>query len=143
MPKSKLSAFFSLLLVFFSGAVLGAFASRLYMVKSVLGTAVTQTPPRRPDPEEVLRQRLAEMRDQVKVDDRQLQQIEQIYHQTREQFDQLHKKMSAEGRTIDESQVAKIKSVLRPDQIPLYDQMRAHHEEERKRRQANGGPPKK
>src|SRR6266567_6748096 len=131
MPKSKLSAFVSLLLVFFSGAVLGAFAYRLYMVKSVLSTAAAPTQNRRPDPEEFLRQRLSEMRDKVRVDDQQLQQIQQIYQQTREQFDQIHKKMSAEGRVIDENQVAQIKSVLRPDQIPLYDQLRARHEAER------------
>lgn len=133
MPKSKLSVFLSLLLVFFSGAVLGAFAYRLYMVKSVLSTGVAAAPNRRPDPEEFLRQRLAEMRDQVKVDDQQLQQIQQIYEQTREQFGQIHKKMSEQSRSIDANQVAKIKSVLRPDQIPLYDQLRARHEADRKR----------
>jgi len=133
MPKSKLSVFLSLLLVFFSGAVLGAFAYRLYMVKSVLSTGVAAAPNRRPDPEEFLRQRLAEKRDQVKVDDQQLQQIQQIYEQTREQFGQIHKKMSEQSRAIDANQVAKIKSVLRPDQIPLYDQLRARHEADRKR----------
>jgi len=133
MPKSKLSAFISLLLVFFSGAVLGAFATRLYMVRTVLSNGVAPAPSRRPDPEEFLRLRLAEMRDKVKVDDQQLQQIQQIYQETREQFGQIHKKMSEEGRAIDQNQVAKIKSVLRPDQIPLYDQLRAQHDAERKR----------
>ena len=35
MPKSKLSAVLSLLLVFLSGAVLGAVAYRLYSISSV------------------------------------------------------------------------------------------------------------
>jgi len=146
MPKSKLSVFLSLLLVFFSGAVLGAFTHRLYMVKSVLSNGVAPAPNRRPDPEEFLRQRLSEMRNQVKVDDQQLQQIQQIYQQTREQFGQIHKKMSEEGRAIDANQVAMIKSVLRPDQIPLYDQLRARHENDRKREAERKGrreaPPK-
>ena len=35
MPKSRLSALLSVLLVFFSGAVLGAFSYRLYSISPV------------------------------------------------------------------------------------------------------------
>ena|ERR1035437_1924079 len=133
MPKSKLSAFLSLLLVFLSGSLVGAFAYRLYVLKTVIAT--TGSPGgRRPDPEEVLKQRLAEMRDRIKVDDLQLAQIKEIYGQTREQFDQLHQRMSAEGRTIDQNQVAKITAILHPDQVVLYDQLRAEHEAQRQLR---------
>ena len=52
MPKSRLSAFISLMLVFLSGALLGAFAHRLYTEGTV--TAAKQVkPPARPTPEEV------------------------------------------------------------------------------------------
>jgi len=136
MPKSKLSAFLSLLLVFFSGAVLGAFAYRLYTVKTVeTVTIVPGAPPKKGGgPEEFLRQRLAEMRDRVKADDRQLEQIKQVYSETREKYDGIRQKMNAEGHAIDETQVTKIKAILRPDQIPIYDQIRAEHEAAHKRR---------
>jgi hypothetical protein len=32
--------------------------------------------------------------------------------------------------------VAEVKAILRPDQVPLYDQLRAEHEAARKRRHA-------
>jgi hypothetical protein len=133
MPKSKLSAFLSLLLVFFSGAVLGAFTYRLYNEKAVV--IAPGAPPRKGGgPEDFLRQRLAEMRDRVKADDQQLGRIKQVYNETREQYDGIRQKMNAEGHAIDENQVAKIKSILRPDQIPIYDQIRAEHEAAHRRR---------
>jgi len=137
MPKSRLSAFLSLLLVFFSGAVLGAFAYRLYTVKTVETVSIIPgTPPRKGGgPEEFLKQRLAEMKDRVKADDQQLQQIKQVYNETREQYDGIRHKMNAEAHAIDENQVAEIKAILRPDQIPIYDQIRSEHEAAHKRRQ--------
>jgi hypothetical protein len=134
MTKSKLSAFLSLLLVFFSGAVLGAFTYRLYNEKAVV-IAPGGAPPKKGGPEDFLRQRLAEMRDRVKADDQQLEQIKQVYDETREKYDGIRQKMNAEGHAIDENQVAKIKAILRPDQIPVYDQIRAEHEAAHKRHQ--------
>ncbi|HLK62763.1 MAG TPA: hypothetical protein VKU19_04960 [Bryobacteraceae bacterium] len=138
MPSSKWSAFLSLFVVFFSGAVLGAFAYRLYTVNAV--AAVPIAPQKKGDtPEEFLRKRLAEMKDRVKADDQQLAQIKQVYNDTREQFEQLRAKMNKEGQQarvqIDDNQVAKIKAILRPDQIPVYEQIRAEHEAARKRHQ--------
>lgn len=134
MPKSKLSAFLSLLLVFFSGAVLGLFAYRLYAVKTVETVVPLPAQKKGGGPEEFLRQRLAEMKDRVKADDRQLEQIKQVYRETREKYDGIRQKMNEEGHAIDENQVAKIKAILRPDQIPVYDQIRAEHEAAHKRR---------
>jgi len=134
MPKSRLSAFLSLLLVFLSGAVVGGFAHRLYMVRSVM-SGESVAPPRRPSPEEVVKQRLEDMKLKVKADDQQLEQIKTIYGETRQQFDQMHERMNREGHTIEEDQVSKIKAILRPDQIALYDQVRAEYEAARKRRQ--------
>jgi hypothetical protein len=145
MPKSKVSAFISLLLVFFSGAVLGAFANRLYMVRTVFSTGSLQRPGPPHDPQEVRRHLITEMRREVKLDDQQVTELEQIYDQTREQGDQVHRKLNAEMRGVWENQTQRIKAILRPEQVPLYDQLRARHEaereQERKRRQANGGGP--
>ncbi len=132
MAKSKFSVFLSLLLVFFSGAVLGAFSYRLYMVRTVIATLPPAKRPRL-TPEEFLKQRLDEMRDKVKVDDQQLEQVRQVYQETREKYDEVHHEMNVKGKAIDESQVAKIKAILRPDQIPAYDQLRAEHEAARQR----------
>jgi len=149
MPKSKLSALLSLLLVFVSGTVLGAFAYRLYMVKSVSSSVL---PPsregiRRPDPEEIRKRVVAEMHDQLKLDGQQLVRLNEIYDDTRERSDQVRKKANAEMRTVWDHQVEEIKAMLRPDQVAAYDKLRARHDAERKQRKQNGpqgerkGPP--
>jgi hypothetical protein len=135
MPKSRLSAFISLMLVFLSGALLGAFAHRLYMVNSV--TAVkTQA---RPTPEEARRHQIEELRRRVGLDDQQIAQYNAILDNTRQQFDQLHDKLhdklNEEGRAIHEAQVAKVNALLRPEQRPLYEKWRAEREAERKKRE--------
>ena len=139
MPKSRFFAFLGLLVIFVGGAVSGAFGYRLYMASPVFGHSV---PPgmvgqhRGPgmDPEEVRRRLVEEMRQRVKLDDAQLAKLNRIYDDTRAQFDQIHKEMNDRGHALWDKQVGEVKAILRPDQQPLYDQLRAEHEAARKRR---------
>lgn len=143
MPKSKLSAFFSLLLVFTSGALVGAFAHRLYMVNSVTALKQQQPPPR-PTPEEFRKHQVEELKQKVGLDEKQVAEYNSILDDTRQEFDQIHEKMNAAGRRIRDEQVGKVNAILRPDQRPLYEKWRADREAERKRREAQkGGGPKK
>ena len=130
MPKSRISAFLSLLLVFLSGAAVGALAYRLYVVNTV--SAIVQ---KRPNPEEVRKRQVAEMREKVKLDDDQVAQLEKILDETRDAWRPIREKQDAEGRAIHDSQVAKVKALLRPDQLAPYAELQAEHEAERKRRQ--------
>jgi len=142
MLKSRFSALASLLLVFSSGILVGVVGHRLYMVSTV-STAPAR--PARPDPEEVRRRIVAEMRDRVKLDDRQTAELNHIYDQTRQKFDELHKKGSEESRAIWDKQKEEIKAMLRPDQVPLYDQYQKErdeqHKRDQKRRQMDGKAP--
>ena len=136
MPKSRLSAFAYLFLVFAGGIAVGALGYRLYTVQAVL--SVSPGGSRKagpPDPEEARRRQVAEMKDRVKLDARQLALYNQILDKTREDFHSLHDRMNAEGRAIHDRQVAEVKAMLRPDQLPIYEQMLAEHEAARKRRQ--------
>jgi hypothetical protein len=136
MPKSRLSAFISLLLVFLSGSLVGAFSYRLYSVNTVQGSLNGPGPNRRPDPEEMRRRLVTEMRDRVKIDDQQVIQYNQILDEMRDQFDQLHKKANAETQALREQQAEKVNAMLREDQKPLFAKVRAEHaERDRKRRQ--------
>ena len=132
MPKTRWSAFLSLMLVFLSGALVGGFATRLMTVNSVISGPPAAT--RRPDPEEVRKHLVTEMKSRVKLDDQQVAQLQQIFDQTRESFDKFNEKRNAEARSLRDSQTERIKGMLRADQLPLYDQLRAEHEQERKRR---------
>ena len=136
MMKTRFSALLSLLLVFLSGVLVGGFAYRLYNVS----VAAAPTNGRRPDPEEVRKHIVADMRDRLKLDGQQVDQLQQIFDQTRDQFRQIHDKMNAEGEAIHTRQVEKIRTILRPDQLPLYEQWRA--ERERGHRQHKQGEKK-
>ncbi|MBZ5728284.1 MAG: hypothetical protein LAP87_25275 [Acidobacteriia bacterium] len=129
MLKSRFSAFLSLLLVFLSGGVVGAFAYRMYNA-----TVVAAPGSRRPDPEEVRKRLVTEMRERVKLDEQQVGQLEKIYDQTREQFNLLNEKRNVESHALWDSQTEKIKAILRPDQMPLFEALHAEHEQARKRR---------
>jgi hypothetical protein len=145
MPKNKLSAMASLLLVFASGILVGVVGHRLYMVNTV---ATAPRPQARPDPEEIRKKIVAEMHDRVKLDDQQTVQLNQIFDATKQRFDELHKKGNQESRAIRDEQRAAVKAILRPDQIPLYEAYQKERDEQHKRdlekRQQEGkGPPTK
>jgi len=134
MPKSRLSAFFSLLLVFLSGALMGAFAHRLYMVNTVTAVKQQQQGKQpRMTPEEFRKHQIEDLRQKVGLDDRQIAQYNAILDLTRQEFDQVHDKLNAEGRRIHDQQVEKVNAILRPEQRPLYEKWRAERDAERKR----------
>ena len=147
MPKSRFLAFLGLLAIFVSGAICGVFGYHLYLTSPVLGhnllpdAAGARKGPA-PDPEEVRRRVLEEMRQRVKLDDAQIAKLNRIFDDTRAQFDQIHKEMNDRGRAAWDKQVEEVKAILRPDQEPLYDQLRADHEAARKRRHQQEGEKK-
>jgi Arc/MetJ family transcription regulator len=138
MPKSKASAFFSVLLVFLSGAAMGAVAYRLYAVKTVSST--NPAPPPKKSPEETRKLIINSLKDKVHLDDSQLAEVQKIYQEQHEAFDAVHAKYqarldpiidplykaaNAERDQIHDRSIAKIKALLRPDQVPLYDKWQA------------------
>ena len=141
MPKSKASAFFSVLLVFLSGAAMGAVGYRLYAVKSVSSDRGTNpAPPPKKSPEEVRKLIINSLKDKVHLDDQQVAEVQKVYQEQHEAFDAVHTKYqsqldpliqpiykaaNAERDRIHDASVAKIKAFLRPDQVPLYEKWQA------------------
>jgi len=153
MNKSKISAFLSILAVFASGLVLGAFGYRLYSAPSV--STIGTTPPaqqQRPSPEEVRKRIVADMTSKVKLDAEQIKQLNAIMDETHDEFEQLRlkskpdwddlndrrkaieDKWKPERDAIGARQTEKVRAVLREDQRPLYDAWRAERERQRKLR---------
>ena len=133
MLKSRFSALLSLLLVFLSGVLVGGFAYRLYNVS----VAAAPNSGKKLDPEDARKHIVADMRDRLKLDSHQVDQLQQIFDQTRDQFHQFHDKMNAEGQAIHNGQIEKIEAILRADQLPVYEQWRAERDRERKQRKQN------
>jgi Spy/CpxP family protein refolding chaperone len=128
MLKSRFSALLSLFLVLLSGVLVGGFAYRLYNVSVAAGP----NNGKRPDPEEARKHIVADMRNRLKLDSHQVDQLQQIFDNTRDQFRQIHDKMNAEGQAIHNGQIEKVKAILRADQVPVYEQWEAERERERK-----------
>jgi hypothetical protein len=147
MPKSRILAFFGLLAIFLSGAVSGIFGYRLYLAYATSGHGVAQgavgaRQAPKPTPEEIRTKIVEEMRQRVKLDDAQVAQINRIFDETRAKFDQIHNEMNDRGRAVWDHQVAEVRAILRPEQVPLYDRLHAEHEAARKRRHQQEGEKK-
>jgi hypothetical protein len=149
MPKNKLSAFLSLLLVFLSGAVVGALAHRLYMVNTIYSTGNGNGAPlsKRTDPEEVRRRIIADVKSKVHLDDSEVAALNKLMDETNDAWHKMRDRINAEGRTFHDEQWQKFRALLRPDQQSLYDQWRTERDNElRKRREqqqreGQSGPP--
>ena len=143
MPKSRLSAVLSLLLVFFSGAVLGAFAYRLYSISPVQSGKGAGTPPRKLSPDEFRKRYVSDLATAVKLDSQQITTLNAILDRTRDEFDKLNQRVKPERDAVDQKwrpdreaihdhQVESINGLLRTDQRPLYEAFRAERERQRK-----------
>ena len=142
MKRATLSTALYVSLVFLSGAVVGGFAHRLYMVNTVFsGPAASPIP----KPEDVRRKIVEDMRTRLSLTDSQVTQLSAImdstkarFHEVRSKWDkEAHMRAKPELKAIQEDQVQKIKEILTEQQRPEYDRYRADRE---KQRQQNSKP---
>ena len=140
MPRSKLSAVLSLLLVFVSGGLVGVLAHRAYVTSISPATA---NPPRgvRRDPQDWRKHIVPVMRDRMKMDDRQVVQLNQILDETDVRFREVRDKWNTANQAIQKSMVEQINGILRPDQQKLYTQFREEREQERQKHMQERRPP--
>jgi hypothetical protein len=135
MANTRASAFLSLLLVFASGILVGGFGYRAYST-SVLANGGAKAPEKKMSPDEYQKRLIDDMTAEVHLDPQQTAKLKEIYQETQASFDEARARYNAklravEGATIHEQQIEKIKAMLHPDQIPLYDALRARREAER------------
>ena len=121
MRRSNLATLFYLAVVFVSGAVVGGFANRLYMAKSV--SPVTSNAPRKHA--EIRKQYIQEMSDRLHLNAAQVTELQQIMDATGQRMHDMHK-------SIEDEHVQKVIAMLDDSQKAEYAKMR---EEREKRRQ--------
>ena len=140
MKRATLSTALYVTLVLLSGAVMGGFAHRLYMVNTVFSVPVS------PKPEDVRRKIVEEMRTRLSLTNDQVTQLSAImdstkarFHEVRSKWDkEAHIRAKPELKAIQEDQVQKIKEILTEAQRPEYDKYRA--DREKQRQQDNSKP---
>jgi hypothetical protein len=123
MRRSNIATLVYLLVVFASGAVVGGFANRLYMAKTVSAT-VSATPSRA----ELNKQYIQDMRTRLHLTDAQIAELKQIMDATDQRMHDMHK-------TIKDEHIRRVVALLDQSQQAEYAKMRAERE---KRRQAEG-----
>jgi hypothetical protein len=117
-------------LVFLSGALVGAFAYRLYMVRTVSSGSMAK------NPEEYRKRAIEEMTTRLRLSAEQVSSVQQIYDDTRRRFRELHEKQRPDYRVIENDQYQRILALLTDPQRVEYQKMR----EERDRRRQQQGP---
>jgi len=124
-PRSRISAGLYLLVVFLSGALVGGLSYRLYSVTSV--AAVAGGVPKA-SPEEFRRRYIEAIRTKVNLDERQVEQVNQIMDEARARFEDVRAKSRADMQSIEAQRVEKMNAILREDQKPAYATFRAERE---------------
>ena len=114
MKRTQYSLILSLLLVFSSGMVVGAFGLHLYTAKSVTATS-------RKSPEDYRRGYVEELRVRLNLNAEQLLKLNGVLDQTRAQYKDVRDRMKPDMNRIKNEQIEKINSLLSPDQQQKYE----------------------
>ena len=138
MKRTTLATGLYILLVFLSGAVVGAFAHRLYVV----GTVVSAKP------DEVRHHILEEMRTRLSLSDDQVKQLNAImdstkarYREVKERWDRQSKQAAKpELRAITEDQAEKIRAILSEPQRVEYEKYRVERQKRREQQHTTAKP---
>jgi hypothetical protein len=139
MKLSRAAIVFYVLLVFASGALLGAFGHRLYMASNVSANFLPAvTAPGRPNPnaEEYRKKQMAEYQSRLKLTDDQVAKLNSIMDETRARVIDIRKQMHPEYEKVHQEQTAKVRALLSPAQLAEYEKI---HKEREERQKKNGG----
>ena len=123
MRRSNLTTLLYLLLVFASGIVVGGFANRLYMMRSVSAASSPKTT----QAHAAFREKyIREMRTKLNLTDAQVSELQQIIEASDHRLRDMHKE-------IDNEHAQKVAAMLNDTQKAEYTKIR--EERERKRQQ--------
>lgn len=126
MRRSNVATLFYLAVVFLSGMVVGGFANRLYMARTV--SAVASNAPR--NHAEIRKEYVAQMRSRLHLTPDQVTQLQQIMDATGQHMREMHK-------TIEDEHMQKVIAMLDDTQKAEYAKIREerdkHHQEQAKK----------
>jgi hypothetical protein len=134
VKRSQLSIVLSMLAVFGSGIVVGAYAYHSYTVKTVKATAGEA--PARKSPEQWRREYVAMLAKRLTLDEKQVGSLNSILDDTRSQFKQLKERHKSEADQLKGAQTDKIRAMLNPTQLAEYEKFREERDRKIKAEQA-------
>ncbi len=127
MNRNQWAAFGLAVLLFACGAAVGALGDHYYTVKVVNAKA---------GPEDFRQHYISETRRRVNLTPAQVSQLEQILDETKAKFKAVRDSYHPAMLKIREEQIARVKAILTPEQIPAYEQLVAERERHAKEQEA-------
>lgn len=127
MKRSSLTVALSMLAVFLSGALVGAFGHRLYAVRSV--SAVV--PPAKPSPEDWRRREVNELRTRLNLEQTQVSRLDEILDHTRDRFQSMRERTRPEAEQIRQDQRSDIRAILNDSQRLEYEKILQERDKKR------------
>jgi Spy/CpxP family protein refolding chaperone len=118
MTRKSLPIAFYLLLVFVSGAVVGALGYRTY------NPPTARTVSTSPSQSEFRRHYIDESRTRLGLTDDQVAKLTAILDDTETRFGQARDRENHEIRQIREDHFARVRTILTPEQVPKYEELR-------------------
>lgn len=127
MQRTQWSAAMLAVLLFAAGAVAGVLAHRYYTA------SIAQAAP----PGQFSREHyVSDMKSRLKLTPKQVDQLEDIMDDTKSRFRSAHETCRPAIAKVKDEQIAEVKAILTPAQIPLYDQLLAEREAHAKEQEA-------
>jgi hypothetical protein len=123
MTRKNLPIALYLLLVFGSGAVVGALGYRTYNPPTARGSL---NPP--PSPSEWRRQYMEESKERLSLTDDQVEKLGAILDQTDARFREVREHDNQLIREIREEHFERVRKILTAEQIPKYEKLHAERE---------------
>ncbi len=131
MKRTQYSLILSLLLVFASGTVVGAFGLHLYTAKTVTATS-------RKSPEEFRRAYVEDLRTRLGLNADQVLKLNTVLDQTRSQYKDVRDRMKPDMNRIKSEQIEKVNSMLSPEQQKKYEAFRTEQSNKATQGQPSG-----
>jgi hypothetical protein len=122
VKRSQINVILSLLAVFASGIVVGAFAYHSYSANTVSAIVVNQ--PAKKDPADWRRQYIEEISARLQLDPTQLGHLNGILDETKARFKILKERHKKETDEIKAAQTEEIRAILTPTQRPEFEKFR-------------------
>ena len=129
MKRNQWAAAFLSLLLFLCGVAVGALGHRYYASTVVRASTA----------EAFRAHYLDDMKTKVGASDAQLQQIEAILDDTKAKYKVVRDQYRPQMLAIKNEQIARVKAVLTPEQVPAYERLIAEHERRAREQEARDG----
>jgi len=118
MKRNQLLAAFFAVLLFSAGAAVGALAHRYYTATVVNAKTA----------DDFRHHYISEMRSKLNLTPAQVDRLEAILDDTKAKYKAVRDSYHPQMLKIKQEQTAQVKSILTPDQVPVYEQLVADHE---------------